>query len=97
MSKGKQIQYLHLATMAAFIVLGTDGLFIHLLPGVAGIIGVGFIYLGLFVETVMVRRAMADYEGPMPPAIRSLLMTRFLIGAMSVVVIAAYLGRVGKP
>lgn len=93
MSKGKQIQYLHLATMAGFIALGIDGLFVHVVPPAAGMAGVCGVYAGLAVETVMVRHLMADYEGPTPPAIRSLLMTRLLIGAMSVVVLAAYLGR----
>ena len=98
MTQAKKIQYLHLANMAWFCILGVFSLFVHAVPGWIGLIGVAFLYAGLFVETRWVGRLMEGYDGPTPPQIRSLLATRLLIGAMSVVVIAGFLGRLtGAP
>jgi hypothetical protein len=94
-SAAKKIQYLHLANMAWFVVLGIVSLFVHAIPGWAGLVGVGLLYAGLFIETVWVRRLMEGWDGPTPPQITSLMLTRLLIGAMSVVVIGAFLGRLG--
>ena len=65
------------------------------MPGELGLVGIGLLYLGLCVETLWIRQLMDGYEGPTPPQIRSLLMTRLMIGAMSIVVIAGFLARMG--
>ncbi len=94
MRKTQQIQYLHLANMAWFIALGLASLLWMGLPAWIGLAGVGLLYGSLFIESVLVRQLLEGYEGATPPAIRSLKMTWLLIGAMSIFIIAAFLGRI---
>ena len=95
----QKIQLLHIGCMVWFVLLLCEALWWRALPVWAGLAATAALYAALWYEGVMVRRLFIDYADKITDrsrtAARSMLMTRLLIGAVSVVAVAALLGRLG--
>jgi len=95
-----RIQWLHVANMAWFAALACEAAWWRAAPPWAGLAGMALLYAGLWWEGRAVRRLFAEYGDRVTPrthtAARSMLLTRLMIGALSVVVIAIELARPGR-
>lgn len=100
MTPAGRIQALHVGNMAWFAALACEAAWWRLVPPWAGLASMALLYAGLFWEGRAVRRLFADYGDRVTPrthtAARSMLLTRLLIAALSVVVIALELARIDR-
>lgn len=60
-----------------------------------GCAGVGALWLGLVVEARAMGRLLADHEGPLPPAARSMWLSRGLAWVLSLLALFAFVARLG--
>ena len=64
-------------------------------PGWVGLVGLAVLYAGLALEHRAVAAVLADIEGPTPRGARSMLLTRLMLVALSLPLLAAFVARLG--
>ena len=89
------IRWLHtwnlLFTLALFgAALGWSGC-----PWWLGLAGCGGLWAGLLLEARAMRRLLADHEGPLPAGPRSMMLSRGLAWVLSLLMLFAFLARIG--
>jgi hypothetical protein len=100
MSPTRRIKLLHVGLMAWFVTLMCEAFWWQLAPAWAGLIGVSALYGSMWLEARWVRDLLDRFGDVVTPrthtAVRSMLMTRMFIAALSIVVVAAEVGRLGQ-